>query len=132
MNARQQFGEGERFSEVIVAAGLEPADSVVHRPPRAQNEDRGAHSATPQLLDERETVALREHQIDNRDVVGLAGRKRQPVVAVGRAIDRKAGLAQASHHEVGNRRIVLDEQRAHDEIIRVGRTCRGGRVWADV
>ena len=94
LHAREQLGERERLGQVVVAAGLQAADAVVDRPPRAQNQHRRRDAAPAQLLDERQAVALGQHQVDDRDVVRLLGRRGQPRLAVGRVIHREARLAQ--------------------------------------
>ena len=38
LDARQQFGKGKRLGQIIIAAGLQPLDAIVHRGPGAENE----------------------------------------------------------------------------------------------
>jgi hypothetical protein len=68
----QQFGECERFGEVVVAASLKAADAVVHASSSAENQDRRRDTAAPQLLDDRQSITLGEHHVHDGDVVGLA------------------------------------------------------------
>src|SRR5215213_7665185 len=70
-------------------------------------------AATPQLVDEREAVPVRQHQVDDRDVVGFGQRQFEPHLAVGRLVDGKPGLAQTAADELGDGTIVLDDERAH-------------------
>ena len=82
LDAGEQLRERERLGQVVVAAGLQPAtrSSTVCRALRIST---GVVSLPPaQLLDQREAVELREHDVDDGDVVvavagELAGRPRR-------------------------------------------------------
>ena len=71
------------------------------------------HLAPAQLLDQREPIELREHDVDDGDVVVAAAGEPQAVLAVGRVIDGEARLAQAAADEVGDGLVVFDEQGSH-------------------
>ena len=113
LHAGEQFGEGERLGQVIVAAGLEAVHSIVNRSACAQNQDRRRTPAPPELVDDRQSVALRQHQIDDGDVVGRIERQREPLFAVFGVIDGKARFLQPAADEVGDRLVVFDDERAH-------------------
>ena len=66
LDARQQLGEREGFGEVVVAAGLQAPHAIVHGSPRAQNQHRRGPAPAAQLVDEREAVALGQHEVDDR------------------------------------------------------------------
>src|SRR5437660_2068482 len=117
LHAREQLGERERLGEVIVAAGLQAADAIVDRAPRAQNEHRRRHAAPPQLFDERQAVALRQHQVDDCGVVRLIERRDQARSAIREMVDGEPGFAQSARDELGDGRVVFDEQSTHDRII---------------
>src|SRR5581483_2211920 len=98
---------------VVVAAGLETADPVVDRAPGAQDQHGRGDAARAHRFDQREAVALRQHHVDDRDVVRLDARKVEAGVAVARVIHGKPRLAQPPGHELGDGRVVFDEQRPH-------------------
>ncbi len=75
------------------------------------------NAAPPHLVDHGQAVALRQHHIDDGDVVGVLPGAIERRVAVGGMIDGESGLAQAARDEIGNRRVVFDDQRAHVGII---------------
>ena len=113
VHARQQFGKCERLGEVVVAAGHEARDAVVHRVPRAEDQHRRPDPLLPHALDHLEAIEVGQHQVDDGDVVRAGRCQGETGLAVGRMVDDEAGFAQAVGHEVGDLRVVLDEQRAH-------------------
>src|SRR5262249_16927140 len=113
LDARQQLREGERLDEIVVAAALQTANAIVDRSSGAQNEHGNDDLSRAQLLDERQPVTLRQHQVDNPDVVRLVEGVGEAGPAARRPVERKPGLAQARSHEIRNGVVVLDEQRAH-------------------
>ena len=56
LNARQQFREGKRFGQIIIATGLQSLDAVIDGSFGAENEHRGVDAAGTELLDEFQTV----------------------------------------------------------------------------
>jgi hypothetical protein len=56
---------------------------------------------------------LGEHQIDDRDVVGLLPHALERGLAVDGHIHRKTGLARTPSHEFSDRGIVFNDQGAH-------------------
>ena len=114
LHAREQFGKGERLGEIVVTTRLQPSDAVVDRAPGAQNQHRSRTSTPAQLVNHRETVSLREHQVDDGDIVGVIQRHLQALLAVGGVVDGVARFAQTSRHEVRDRLVILDDQRAHN------------------
>ena len=113
LDARNQLGEGERLGQVVIATRLQAADAVVHGPPRAQDQHGRPHAAGAHPIDERETVELRQHHVDDGDVVSTLDGKVQAPFAVGRRVHRKPGLREPLAHEVGNRRVVFDDEHPH-------------------
>ena len=61
----------------------------------------------------RETVALRQHAIDDQDVVLAVERERLALLAVGGVIGDVADFAKRLDQIVGGVAIVLDNQKAH-------------------
>jgi hypothetical protein len=65
-----KLGEGERLGQVIVAAGLEALDAVVHGGLGAEDDDGGADFLGAELLDEAQAVELGQHDVHHGGVVG--------------------------------------------------------------
>ena len=68
-HAGEQFHESERLGEVIVGAGFEAFDAIVHLAARAENQDRRAGAAAADPLEDFEAVHIRQHQIENHQIV---------------------------------------------------------------
>src|SRR5690606_36011972 len=109
----QQLGEGERLGEVVVAAALEAAHAVVQGALRAEDEERRRHPAPAEVLDEREAVAPRQHEVHHGSVVGLVQGEGEGLVAVGGVVHGVAGLAEALADELGDGAVVFDDEEAH-------------------
>ena len=56
LHAGEQFGEGVGFDEVVVAAGGEAFDAVIHFAERGEDEDGRAHAVLAQFFDDGEAV----------------------------------------------------------------------------
>ncbi len=62
---------------------------------------------------QRETVGARQPEVEQHRVVGLGQGALVRLPAVGRAIDRVAGLAQRRGQLLGERRFVFDDEDPH-------------------
>ena len=70
LDARQQFGEGERLCQIIVAAGLQAPHAVIHGGLGAEDQHRDVDVLGAELLDEAQAVELGQHDIHDGGVVG--------------------------------------------------------------
>ena len=113
LDAGQQLGEGEWLGQVIVAAGLEALDAVVHGGLGAEDEDGDAGAFGPELLDEAQAVEFGQHDVHDRGVVGDGLGHDQAVLAVGGMVHGVAALLQAVDNEGGNLLVVFHHQDAH-------------------
>ena len=114
LDAREQLGKGERLGQVIVAAGLQAPNAIVHRPPGAEDQDRRRDAARAQRVDERQPVHARQHDVHDGDVERCRQRPLETGPAVRRHLDDKPGFAQPLLNEPRNGRIVFDEQDPHE------------------
>ena len=82
-DAGQQFGERERFRNVVVAPLTQAAHPLVDAGARTGDQDRRLLAQFARLADDRQTIDLARRQaIKDHDVPGLVGRVTQPVQAV--------------------------------------------------
>ena len=110
----QQFGKRERLREIVVAAGLEPADPIVDGALRAQEKDGRRLARGPEAFDQADAVELGQHHVDDGGVVVRRLDERQARLAVGGMIDRIPRLLQAAGDERGNLGIIFDDEDAHE------------------
>src|SRR5665213_2888555 len=113
LQARGQFGKGEGFGQVIIAAGLQAFDAIVHRGFGAEKNDRGADFSAAHALDEAEAVELGHHNIYDSGIEGGRLGQQKSLLAVGTAIDGIARLLQPFDHKGSNLVVVLNHQNAH-------------------
>src|SRR6516162_342191 len=65
----QELGKSERLDQVIITAGAQAADAVVHFPESANNQRRGDDSCFPKTPNDSKAVDERKHAIDYDDGV---------------------------------------------------------------
>ena len=94
---RQELLEGERLGEVVVRARVEARDPVGHAVPRGQHQDRRPdRPLLAQRPADREAVPLRQHHVEDDEVVGRSPRGQvEGRRAVGGDLDRIAFLLAA-------------------------------------
>ena len=112
LQSREQLRERERLGEVVVAAGLQALDAIVHRVPGAQDQHRHLLALRAQLLDHRQAIELRQHDVHHGGVVAAVERLSERVGAGRCHIHGIARLAKTPRDEVGNHRIVFSDENA--------------------
>jgi hypothetical protein len=111
-DARHQLCGRERLGQVVVGPGVEPGDLVGVERARRQHDDRqgagsGLGAPAPGQL---QPGLARQHPVEDHEVgdhpvdFGLRG------FGVGRDGHLEAGVAQVDRDQLGDRRLVLDDQ----------------------
>src|SRR6476659_4433837 len=113
LNASEELREREWLREVVVAAALESFYPVVDGVLRAEDDDRRPDALVAEVLDEAQSVQLRQHQVDDRDVVRHRRRHMRAGLAIRRVIDRESPFLETLDEEVGDRQIVFDDEHSH-------------------
>ena len=62
-----------------------------------------------------QAVELRQHAVDDQDVVLAVERMREPLLAVARKVGDMADLAEGLDQVVGGVAVVFDDQEAHGD-----------------
>ena len=109
-HARQNFLEVERLGDIIVGAGIETLHLVAPAVARGENEHRHGAAGAPPSLQHRDAVHLRQADVEDDGVVGLAVAEIMALLAVEGAIDDVAGVGQRGCElpvEIG---VVLDNE----------------------
>ena len=78
LEARQQFGEGERLDEVIVAAGAQSAHAIVDLAERADDQGRRDVAGVAQSAHDGDAVDVRQHAVDGDHRIGARRRQASP------------------------------------------------------
>ena len=110
VHARVQFRKGIGLDQIVVAAGLQPFDTVVDAAHCRQEQNRREDLRATQGFDECEPVHLGKHAVHNEDIVIAAGRKVQAFAAIDGVIDLVTVFLKATLRERGGLSIVFDKQ----------------------
>ena len=70
----QQLAEGEWLGEVVVGARVEPANPIIDRRARGEHDDRRPVTGAAKLATGRESVRVRQHDVEHNDVVRRVGK----------------------------------------------------------
>ena len=110
---REQFGEGIRLRQIVVAAGTQALDAVVDLAERGEDQRRRAVALLAQRADQRQAVALGQHAVHHQHVVIAAVGQREALLAVGGEIGDVPDFAKRLDEIVGGVAVVFDNQKAH-------------------
>ena len=119
-DARQHLLEMERLGDIVVGAGVEALHLVAPAVARGEDQHRHGAAGAPPGFQHRDAVHLRQADVEDHGVVGLALAEVMPLLAVERAVDDVAGVGQRGRElpvEIG---IVLDDEEPHGVLRRIG------------
>jgi hypothetical protein len=111
-----QLGQFERLDHVVVGTEIEAFDAVAGTVKRSQDQHRQLRVAGPQALEHLEAGQLGQAEIEDQQIVRLAGDRGIRFHAAHDMIDCVAGLAKRARQTIGNDRVVLCEQDAHSNL----------------
>jgi len=123
---RHQLTPIERLCQIIIGAEAEALDLAVEVRVAGQDQDRGIGAGAPQLANDLVAVDVRQHQVDNSEVVIIQPADFQALLPQAGDIAAVSLGFQDSLDAACDRRIVVDQQdthsgRAHEKPARVGR-----------
>src|SRR5204863_5135627 len=133
LDAGEQLGVGVRLGEVVVAAGAQALDAVVHLAQRREDEDGRARALGAQRLHHRQAVAARQHAVDDQHVVAALARHGETVLAVAGDVGGMPALAQRSLQELRRLTVVFDHEHTHGtgrRLLSGERGKHGGTHWS--
>ena len=113
-HARHQLVRAERLREVVVGAQLEADDALGLLGAGGQHDDRdrrGRLVGTKQPAD-LQAVDVRQHQVEHQQLRRTRRDRLQRLAAGGGALGEETGLVEITSDELGDVRIVLDDQDA--------------------
>ncbi len=109
----REFGEGERFDQIIVGAGVESRHAIGDPAQRRQHQDRRGHARRAPPLEHLDPVDPRHHAIEHDDVECLNGAQVKRVLAGRDGRHDMTEFAESVRNEPGGLGIILGEQDAH-------------------
>ena len=109
-HAGDELLEAERLGDVVVAADREALDLLLGGVARGQEHDRHVVPVGAQPLHDREAVAVGEHDVEHDEVGAERLGRPQGVGAGAGDLDVEAFVAQGGRDEIGDVRLVVDDE----------------------
>src|SRR4051812_3240770 len=110
LEAGQEFDEGKRLDQVIIAAGAQATNPVVDFAERADDQERRGDAAVAQPAHHRDAVDVRQHAVEGDPRIVASRAAAQRLAAAGRQIDLVTAGRKLVDKLTGSFRIVLDNQ----------------------
>jgi hypothetical protein len=98
-----QFEQIEGLGQVVVGAGVEPGDLVGAAVARREDQYRQRIAAFAQVLQHRQTIALRQAEVENAGLIGVVEQRQACGFAVTHPVDGVVGQLQAGTYAVTSR-----------------------------
>ena len=115
LRAREQLRKRIGLGKIVVTARPQPLDPIINLAERRKDERRRLDTLAAQGADDRQTVELGQHAIDDQHVILAVERVGESLLAVGRQVGDMPDLAECLRQIVGGVAIVFDDQETHDE-----------------
>ena len=112
-DAGEQFGEYERFDEIIVGAQFQAVDLVLRGVLGGEKQDHGGAFLFAKLAKNGQAVDFGEHDVQDDDVVLAVAGVPERGLPVGGFIDGEPGLAEALDERLTKRLEIFDDQETH-------------------
>src|SRR5229473_6402488 len=116
--AREQFAKFKWLCEVIVSPMIETANTIFNCVACGQHEDGHPLARFSQLAAYLKTIAARNHDVQDYDVIRVDGRLIEGIVTGCGDVNGIRLFAKAFGHEPCNARIVFDKWKPHASMIR--------------
>jgi hypothetical protein len=130
VDAGDELGGREGLDDVVVGAEAQPVDAVGLLPLGGQQDDRHPRAAAvAQRTHDLQPVDAGQHQVEHDEVRVPVGGVRERGVAVGRDPRLVAGALEVAGDDLGDRRLVVDDEHApaalvaHARMIAAGDRC---------
>src|SRR5262249_18912020 len=114
-HAGQQLGKGKGFHQIIVRAQLQTLHSVFHRVACRQEKYRRLFPLVPQFAQDRPAVELRQHHVENNEIVAVGPCPVQTIVARRSDVDDETAFGESFRKKGGDLFFVFHEQQSHGE-----------------
>src|SRR5216684_2270214 len=108
LDARQQFDEGKRLDQIVIAPGTQAAHPIVDLPERTNNQDGCGDAVVAQLTHDRDAIDVRKHAVDRDHGIVGGDAAAQRLVAAGGQIYLITAGRERLHDLTGGFRVVLN------------------------
>src|SRR6202163_691279 len=110
LDARQQFDEGKRLDQVVIATGTQATDPIVDFSERTDDQEGRGDAVIAQLTHHRDAIDVRQHAVDRDHGIVAGDAAAQRLVAAGGQIHLVTAGRERIHQLTGGFRVVLDDQ----------------------
>src|ERR1700694_4963650 len=97
LDARQQFHERKRLDQIVVAAGTQAPNPVVHFPERTDDQEGCGDAVVAQLTHDRDAIDVRKHAVDRDHGIVAGNATAQRLIAAGGQIHLVAAGRERLH-----------------------------------
>src|SRR5262249_7765259 len=108
-----EFGEGERFYQVVVRSRIETKYAVFYPAASGENQDRDVGLPPTNVPEDGDAIQPRQIQIEYDQVVVKFRGKRTRLLTIRRDVHRVVFRLQALPDEASQRRVIFRDQDAH-------------------
>ena len=112
-DAREQFGKRERLYQIIIRPELESLDAITHTVARGEKKNRCPEPGFAKFLDQRPSVFLWKHYIDNQQVELTTARQFKPTRAIIAGLDTESCFAKSLGEKPRGLFLIFDDQNTH-------------------
>src|SRR6202158_1724518 len=110
LDARQQFDEGKRLDQIVVAPGTQAAHPIVDLPERTDDQKGCGDAVVAQLTHDRDAIDVRKHAVDRDHGIVAGNATAQRLIAAGGQIHLVAAGRERLHDLTGSFRVVLNDE----------------------
>ena len=108
-HASGKLVEIERLHQVVVRAGVETANAVVHCIARGQDDHGRGAARAPVLVEHVDAIALRQAEVEQHEIVHAVVQRQLRGAAVLSPVDRIARAPQRVEHRLGDHVVVFHQ-----------------------
>ena len=114
---RQQLRKGERFYQIVVSAQLQPLHPMLNGAQRGKQQDRHAFPGGAQHAHDIPAVHIRQHDVEDQQIVIAGHRQVIAVEAVIGQVDDEAGLGEPFGQVLSGFLLIFDNQNLHGRLL---------------
>ena len=105
-----EFGEIERFDQIVIGTGVQPGDAVFSGIARGEDQHRQGGQALAQAAQHGQAVDQRQAEVEHHAVETLQGQQLQGLGAVGRGGDAVSRLRELGAERIAQQFVVFNNQ----------------------
>src|ERR1700687_4968763 len=110
LDARQQFDEGKRLDQIVIAPGTQATDPIVDFSERTDDQEGCGDAVVAQLTHHRDAIDVGQHAVDRDHGIVAGNATAQRLIAAGGQIHLVAAGRERLHDLTGSFRVVLNDE----------------------